>query len=254
MYKLPQGQIVDYMVDYDATKNLSEVEQLLRGSSSGDRAGDDPPAQSEEEIHNDRIGEYQSEYMKIQFDKTSAEVHHNRALFDENKEIAKIDLNRLGYQAHVIRDGANTEKIFYGCKLIDCKKVFTVRSQYQIVNFTGFDYLIYFKYKNSYLLKYLESGDSLAVSKRYDDFKVQIKMIDESEQDQNKGGKEMGRATHPEELQVHQELVEDMRNSKYGFKNWSSLIPLSVLKNKLKLEDSSYLTNGISLSTFIRKT
>ena len=45
-----------------------------------------------------------------------------------------------------------------------------------------------------------------------------------------------------------------MRNQKYGFKNWSSLIPLSVLKNKLKLEDSSYLTNGPSLYTFIRKT
>ena len=45
-----------------------------------------------------------------------------------------------------------------------------------------------------------------------------------------------------------------MRNPKYGFKSWSSLIPLLVLKNKLKLEDSSYLTNGPSLYTFIRKT
>ena len=122
------------------------------------------------------------------------------------------------------------------------------------MNFTGFDYLIYFKYKNSYLIKYLEAGDSLAVSKRYDEFKLQIKMIDGSEQEQNQGDDETERASYPEELQVQQELVEDMRSSKYDFKNWSSLIPLSVLKNKLKLEDSSYLTNGTSLYTFIRKT
>jgi hypothetical protein len=82
----------------------------------------------------------------------------------------------------VIRGGERPEKIFYGCKLIDCKKVFTVRSQFQIVNFTGFDYLIYFRYKNSCLIKHLESGDSLAVSQRYDDFKVQIKMIANNEQ------------------------------------------------------------------------
>lgn len=44
-------------------------------------------------IHQDKIGEYKSEYMKIQFDKTSAEVHHNKERYDENLEIKKIDLN-----------------------------------------------------------------------------------------------------------------------------------------------------------------
>lgn len=200
MYKLPQGQIVDYMVDYDTSKNLSEVEQLMRLSAQDGLSSKDISAQSEGEIHNDRIGEYKSEFMKIQFDKTSADVYHNRSLFDDNKDIPKIDLNRLGYRAHVIRDGPNTEKIFYGCKLIDCKKVFTVRSQYQIVNFTGFDYLVYFKYKNSCLIKHLESGDSLAVSKRYDDFKVQIKMIDDVERNEHHEGGQ--RRSYPEELRV----------------------------------------------------
>lgn len=165
-----------------------------------------------------------------------------------------MDLNRLGYQAHVIRGGQKPEKIFYGCKLIDCKKVFTLRSQYQLVNFTGFDYLIYFRYKNSCLVKHLESGDSLAVSQRYDDFKVQIKMIANDEQQQHQKDANVERSKYPEELRAQQELIDDMRNQKYGFKNWSSLIPLSVLKNKLRLEDSSYLTNGPSLYTFIRKT
>ena len=55
-----------------------------------------------------------------------------------------------------------------------------MRSQYQLVNFTGYDYLINFSFsKKSRLLKYLESGDSLPLSRRFDDCAIQIKMIDD---------------------------------------------------------------------------
>ena len=48
MYKLPQGQIVDYMVDYDTSKSHSEVELLLRGSPVGDQSANDLFAYHEE--------------------------------------------------------------------------------------------------------------------------------------------------------------------------------------------------------------
>ena len=91
----------------------------------------------------------------------------------------KVDLNRLGYKTHILREGEYMEKVFYGCKLIDSKKVFTVRNQYQLVNFTGFDYLVYFKLKDQFLIRHLESGDSIPLSRKFDDSKMQIKMIDE---------------------------------------------------------------------------
>ena len=56
MYKLPQGQIVDYMVDYDTSKSHLEAEHLLHGS---------PVGEENEQIHNDHIGEYKSEFTKI---------------------------------------------------------------------------------------------------------------------------------------------------------------------------------------------
>lgn len=89
-------------------------------------------------MHVDSIGEYKAEFMKISFDKTTAEVSYHRERYDEHQEIRKIDLNKLGYQSHVLRQGEYSEKVFYGCKLIDNKKVFTVRSKYQMVNWTPY--------------------------------------------------------------------------------------------------------------------
>ena len=70
------------------------------------------------------------------------------------------------------------EKIFYGVRLINFKKVFTIRSQFQLVNLTGFDYLVHFRFKECSVLKFLEAGDSLPLSMRMDESRVQIKMID----------------------------------------------------------------------------
>ena len=41
----------------------------------------------EERIHSDQIGEYKSEYVRVKFDKTSAELPVSRELYDDNKEI-----------------------------------------------------------------------------------------------------------------------------------------------------------------------
>jgi hypothetical protein len=48
--------------------------------------------------------------------------------FSTNQEIKKIDLNELGYQEHLIGEGKYQDIIYYGCKIIDTKKVFTLRS------------------------------------------------------------------------------------------------------------------------------
>ena len=81
-------------------------------------------------IHQDHIGEYKRETIKIQFDKTSAEVNKTDSKFEENNHISKVDLNELGYNTHNLRYGDHGEKIFYGCKIIENKKVFTLRSQF----------------------------------------------------------------------------------------------------------------------------
>lgn len=81
-------------------------------------------------IHSDSIGEYKSEYIKISFDTTSLEFDYNRSKFNENKDIKKIDLNEHGYRTHILREGRYMEKLFYGVKLIDFKKVFTIRTQF----------------------------------------------------------------------------------------------------------------------------
>ena len=55
---------------------------------------------------------------------------HNHENFREYKEIKKIDLSELGYRTHILREGPCMEKLFYGVKMIDFKKVFTIRTQY----------------------------------------------------------------------------------------------------------------------------
>ena len=39
-----------------------------------------------------------------------------------------------------------------------------------------------------------------------------------------------------------------------GFLNWSSLIPVKAIKEKLRPRDNSYLKTGTSSFTFVRKT
>lgn len=48
-------------------------------------------------------------------------------------------------------------------------------------------------------------------------------------------------------------LVEDFKRESLVKKGWSSLVPISVVKYKLKFNEGSYLTNEISKFTFIRK-
>lgn len=55
-------------------------------------------------MHQDSIGEYKSEFIKIQFDKTSAEVLPSMANLGQGQEIRKVDLNELGYQCQIIGD------------------------------------------------------------------------------------------------------------------------------------------------------
>ena len=55
-------------------------------------------------------------------------------------------MNELGYRTHILREGKHMEKLFYGVKLIDFKKVFTIRTQSQLVNRTGYDYLVHLRF------------------------------------------------------------------------------------------------------------
>ena len=121
--------ITDFMVDYDQNYTMESAQVQS--------------AQLLERIHQDYLGEYKNEYVRICFEPDSAQVKVNKELYDENLEIRKVDLNETGFYSHVLREGKLLEKVFYGCKIIDSKKVFTVRSQFQLVNFTGFDYLVY---------------------------------------------------------------------------------------------------------------
>jgi len=135
------------MVDYnhDKVKLGSSQHARLGGGLAGE--GDLSPAEelafggagavyptascdSRGNIHSDAIGEYKSEYIKISFDTASLEFDYNRNKFNENKDIKKIDLNEHGYRAHILREGRYMEKVFYGVKLIDFKKVFTIRTQF----------------------------------------------------------------------------------------------------------------------------
>ncbi len=120
----------------------------------------------------DSIGEYKSEFIKIVFDEKSLEPKLYNRNFLENREIKKIDLNELGYRTHILREGECLEKLFYGVKLIDFKKVFTIRTQYQLVNKTGFDYLIRFSSQDCSILRFLEKGDSLPLAMCYDKSKI----------------------------------------------------------------------------------
>lgn len=106
------------------------------------------PSTSEQKanIHSDSIGEYKSEFIKIQFDARSLDTKLSQENFQENREIKKIDLNELGYRTHILREGKHMEKLFYGVKLIDFKKVFTIRTQSQLVNRTGYDYLVHLRF------------------------------------------------------------------------------------------------------------
>jgi len=195
-YRLDQGQIIDYMVDYNDDKfklgsggyqeemadNYGQEThtQPLEDSPYGWGAGIAVPSPSDQKanIHSDSIGEYKSEFIKIQFDARSLDTMLSQENFQENREIKKIDLNELGYRTHILREGKHMEKLFYGVKLIDFKKVFTIRTQSQLVNRTGYDYLVHLRFQDFSLLKFLESGDSLPLPMRYDRSKIQIKLVD----------------------------------------------------------------------------
>ena len=79
-------------------------------------------------IHFDSIGEYKSEYIKIQFVGNKPEVDFKSEKFQTCRDINLIDLNEHGYRSHILREGRYMEKVFYGARLIDSKKVFTIRS------------------------------------------------------------------------------------------------------------------------------
>lgn len=125
-----------------------------------------------ENIHHDTIGEYKSEYVKIQFEIDPNENVKNEHDFEENKEIKKIDLNELGLKMHTLREGKFQEKIYYGVQLVDFKKVFTIRTQFQLVNLTCQDYLVHFRLKDRSIVKYLEAGESLPLAMRMDESKI----------------------------------------------------------------------------------
>lgn len=125
-----------------------------------------------ENIHLDTIGEYKSEYVKIQFEVDAKETVKNERNFQENKEIKKIDLNELGLKMHTLREGKFYEQLYYGVKLVDFKKVFTIRTQFQLVNSTCCNYLVHFRLKDRSIVKFLEAGESLPLAMRMDESKI----------------------------------------------------------------------------------
>ena len=103
---------------------------------------------------------------------------------------------------------------------------------------------------------------------RYDKSKIQIKLVDAVGRESQGGGgiiaspgahtmkrlrcPRTGRLRQAEETQ---ELnIKDFRDPQLGYRNWSALIPLAILKERLHFNEGSYLTNCKSRFTFIRKT
>ena len=260
-YKLEPGQVIEYMLDYSQQK-FKLARPLLEESKTEDEEQSDGAgdmySSADANIHCDSIGEYKSEYIKIQFDAAQTE-----SKFAVCKEIKKIDLNEHGYRTHILREGRFMEKVFYGVRLIDFKKVFTIRSQFQLLNLTGFDYLVHFRFAHSSVLKFLEDGDSLPLPMRLDESKIQIKMIDPQMREKDaflqKLSKEhkcprTGRDLCLEELHVQSDDVADFRDPRFKYKNWTAFIPLFILKQRLNFDDCSFLTNAQSRFTFIKKT
>jgi len=70
-----------------------------------DGAGQESDSIFEKFIHTDNIGEYQSEFVKISFDKTSSKIKTNEKAFEQNRDIKKVDLNQLGMYTHTLRTG-----------------------------------------------------------------------------------------------------------------------------------------------------
>lgn len=56
------------------------------------------------------------------------------------------------------------------------------------------------------------------------------------------------------QLAAEQRLIDDFKNPRHSCsEDWSALIPLSVMKYRLKFNEGSFLTNSTSRFTFIRK-
>lgn len=64
----------------------------------------------------------------------------------------------------------------------------------------------------------------------------------------------LGRYVYPEESLYKKKEVKNFKEMTPSFENWSSQIPVRVLKEKLRFKDNSYLKNATSKYTFIRKT
>lgn len=270
-FELKPGEIIEYMVDYnnsnqafDRKENVFDELQspalFAQDQYQGKAQGIVSSIDLDTDVHNDTIGEYKSEYIKIQFETSSSEVTHNLAKFGIARDIKKIDLNENGYRSHILREGQYMEKVFYGVRLIDFKKVFTVRSQYQLINFTNYDYLIHFRFKTYSVVKYLEKGESLPLTMRFDDSMIQFKMIDQDsnpecyEQSKHEQSKTAKKQQLPEELRAQSEDVVDFSDPRYKYQNWTKLIPPFYLKERLKVDGCCFLTNNISKFTFFKKT
>ena len=122
------------MVDYQSNKfkfatsrgnaDFDEIDHSSMGGLSRGQRTDDASIFSDSSanysaggVHSDSIGEYKSEFIKVAFDESSIEVAENFEDFRVNKEIKKIDLNRLGLKPHVLREGQFLEQLYYGVRL-----------------------------------------------------------------------------------------------------------------------------------------
>ena len=98
-YDIKSGKKIDYIVDYGNDKKF----MFYRSNASFGPIEDE--MEENQNIHEDRIGEYQAEFVRVRFDETSIEVQENFDEFRTNKEIKKIDLNRVGLKSHILREG-----------------------------------------------------------------------------------------------------------------------------------------------------
>ena len=51
-----------------------------------------------------------------------------------------------------------------------------------------------------------------------------------------------------------QDDVADFRDPRLKYSNWTAFVPLTILKQRLKFGDCSFLSNSLSHYTFIKKT
>jgi len=87
-----------------------------------------------------------------------------------------VNLKQVGSRRHNVRDDGKDDGLVYGVRLVNMKKILTIRTLFLFSNKTLFNYDIHVRYQNSSVMRTLHPGDTMPLPESMDVCYFQIRI------------------------------------------------------------------------------